>query len=129
MLNFDSIKGRKTIIGGAQGKLRVKLTGFTVGPDRNGAPNYKFEMELLDFPGSKPEKYNCGESFYSGVISNIAQQLGYEKGNQASDEEVLTKASKEEFYIWKENGYTNFYDREAYLQELAEQEREEAVQM
>lgn len=129
MLNFNSIKGRKTIIGGAQGKLRVKLIGFNVGPDTNGNPNYKFEMELLDYPGSKPVKYNCGDSFYSGVISNIAQQLGFEKGHQEDDEVILTKASEEEFHIWIENGYTNFYDREKYLQEKAEQELEKAVQM
>lgn len=113
-LNFDAIKNKKTIVGGLEGKLEVKLVGFDVKLDKNGNNNYQFKLALTDFE-DKTISYNCGDRFYSGVISNIATQLGFEKGTLENDETILTKATEEPFYIWKTDEYINFYDREEWI--------------
>ena len=115
-LDFSSIKGKKVVVGGVQGKIAVKLVGFKVGPDSYGNPNYKFKLKAVDYT-DYIEQYNCGESFYKGVVSNIGVQLGFEVGKEMDEEAILTKATQEVFYIWKQDGYTNFYDREAWLAE------------
>lgn len=119
MLNFEKIQNRKTVIGGVRGKVRVRLVGFDVKEDRNGNNNYQFKLELLDYEGMT-KQYNCGESFYNGVISNIGAQLGFEAHTQQSDVEVLTQASTGEFNIWiDEDNIVYFYDREEYLAQRA----------
>ena len=115
-LDFSKIENKKTIVGGVQGKVAVKLVGFEVKPDTKGNPNYQFKLQAVEYE-DYIESYNCGESFYRGVVSNIGTQLGFNLGAQVSDKEILTKATKEVFYIWKQDGYTNFYDREAWLAE------------
>jgi hypothetical protein len=113
-LNLDAVASKKTIVGGIQGEQPVKLVGFTVGPDINGNPNYKFVLELLNYPG-EVHRYNCGDAFYPRTISNIAQQLGYEAGKQPGDNVILKEATKKEFKIWIVEGTTYFYDRIKYL--------------
>lgn len=111
-LNFDLIKDEKTIVGGLEGKLAVKLVAFDVKADKNGNPNYQFKFECVDFPG-QTINYNCGRSFYKKAVSDIAVQLDFELHTQDSDIDVLTKASKEQFYLWKTpDNYINFYDRD-----------------
>jgi hypothetical protein len=124
-LDFSQIKGRKVIVGGVQGKIAVKLVGFEVKPDSNGNPNYQFKLKAVDYT-NHIEPYNCGESYYKGVVSNIGLQLGFEVSKEMDEEAILTKATKEVFYIWKQNGYTNFYDREAWLAEQRAKLTEEA---
>ena len=119
-LNFDAIKERKTIVGGLEGKLAVKLVGFDVKPDKNGNNNYQFKLALTDLD-NKVINYNCGESFYTRAVSNIGTQLGFEKSSLVNDVEILKKASKETFYIWRENGYTNFYDRNEWIASQTEE--------
>lgn len=114
MLNFEKIKNNSTIVGGVKGKTKVILTDFDVKADRNNNPNYQFKLSLVDYPG-KTKQYNCGESFYPGVVSNIASQLGFEEGALVGDIDVLTKASTDPFYIWIIDGIVYFYDREEYL--------------
>lgn len=113
-LNFDVIQNKKTIVGGLEGKLAVKLVGFDVKSDKNGNPNYQFKFALTDYE-NKIISYNCGESFYQSALSNIATQLGFEAHALVSDKDILTKASKETFNIWKTDGYINFYDREEWI--------------
>ncbi len=111
-LNFNAIKEEKTIVGGLEGKLAVKLVGFDVKPDKNGNPNYQFKFGCVDFP-EQVINYNCGRSFYKRAVSGIAVQLGFELHAQDSDPEILKKATKEQFYLWKtSDGYINFYDRD-----------------
>lgn len=115
-LDFSTIENEKTIVGGVQGKIAVKLVGFEVKPDSNGNPNYQFKLKAVDYE-DHIESYNCGRSFYKSAVSNIGAQLGFEPSEQRPDKEILTKATQEVFYMWKQDGYTNFYDREAWLAE------------
>lgn len=108
MLNFEAIKGKKTIIGGLDGEYKVKLTGFDVKPDSKGNPNYKFEFTLVEYPGQVRKVNTSLENMYKDIVSEIGLQFGYEPHVESDDEEVLTKASKEVFSIWINGQYTNF---------------------
>ena len=108
MLNFDAIKGEKTIIGGLEGEYKVKLTGFDVKPDAKGDPNYKFEFTLVEYPGQTRKVNTSLRSMYKGIVSDIGLQFGYTPHVEGADDEVLMKASKEPFSIWINGQYTNF---------------------
>lgn len=108
MLNFESIKGRKTIIGGLEGEYKALLTGFDIKPDSKGNPNYKFEFSLVEYPG-KIRKVNTSlENMYEDIVSDLGLQFGFEPHVEHTDEEVLVRASKEVFSIWINGQYTNF---------------------
>ena len=66
------------------------------------------------------------ESFYKTAVSNIGVQLGFQLSKEMDEEAILTKATQEVFFIWKQDGYTNFYDREAKLAEQNKVVTEEA---
>lgn len=97
-LDFTSLEGKKIIVGGPKGKLKVKLVGFEDGLDKFGKPNYKFIFNLEDYEGADPIKYCTG--FVNSVISSIAKQFGSELGAQVDAVEVLTKAANKGLYIW-----------------------------
>ena len=117
-LDFSGIKDKKTVVGGVDGKVAVKLVGFTTKLDSNGNPNYQFKLEAVEFD-DYIISYNCGESFYKRAVSNIGAQLGFDLHKQKQDVEILTKATKEVFNIWIQDGYTNFYERETIKSEEA----------
>lgn len=100
--NFDTIKGQKMIIGGLRGKIKVTLVGFDTAPDKNGNTNYKFRLQPVDYPTESPIVFNTSrEGGFLKALSCIGEQLGIEVGSHVDKVEVLKKAIKEPFYIWR----------------------------
>lgn len=96
------------------GKVSVKVKNYTQEPATEKADEcLKLELEVVEQPG-RTHTTRLYPGFVDNAISNMYKQLS--KDNGLSSRDILELGKQNAFNIWVVDGYTYFYDREAYLE-------------